>query len=202
MTADAYAELAADVLRRPARFGDARLVCVDGPSGAGKSSLATALAAAITAALRTPVPVIRIDDHLDGWGDQFTFWDRLERQVLGPLRRGGPATYRPYNWDLRRFGDVTVTVEPAPVVILEGVSSARAAARAESTLTIFVAAPRELRTRRLVDRDGPGVLPYLDAWQQGEDRHFAEDATAHHVDLLVDGATGYVRRGGNRPAGP
>ena len=44
------------------------------------------------------------DDLLDGWDDQLTFWDRLEEQVLEPLRHGRPGRYQRYLWHRRRFG--------------------------------------------------------------------------------------------------
>jgi uridine kinase len=180
-----YADLAATVLRQPPGLGPVRLVAVDGPSGAGKSSFARRLAAPLRA------PVVAIDDLLDGWDDQFTFWTRLERQVLGPLRRGETATYLRYQWDRREFGGPPVTVEPAPAVLVEGVSAARREIRPELALAVFVVAPPDLRSARALARDGDDSVAYrayLERWRGAEDRHFAEDETAAHADLVVDGA--------------
>jgi hypothetical protein len=184
--AGSYADLAAEVLRRPPRLGGTRLVCVDGPSGSGK----TAFAARLAAAFQPAAPVVHTDDLLDGWDDQFTFWARLERLVLAPLRTGRPGRYHPYDWAAGRFGDARVTVPPAPVVIVEGVGAAGERARAEATMTVLVTAPAPLRLARSLARDGPAAQAYLGIWRRREDRHFAADATAAHVDLLVDGAAG------------
>lgn len=181
--AERYADLARRILDRPPRLGATRLVAVDGPSGAGKTIFADRLAAAMPG-----TPVVRTDDLLDGWADQFTFWSRLEEQVLAPLRTGRPGRYRRYDWHRGAFGAEEVTVPPAPVLILEGVSSARAPVAAELTYAVFVTAPDRLRRQRAVERDGAGVLPHLDAWRHAEHAHFAADDTPARVDLLVDGA--------------
>lgn len=182
---DTYAALAAYVREQPPRLGRTRLVAVDGPSGAGKTSFALRLARHLDA------PVVHTDDLLDGWDDQFTFWKRLEELVLGPLRRGAAATYQRYRWDLGDFGGDPVRVEPGPAVVLEGVSAARRAIRAELSLAVFLTAPADLRFRRTVTRDGDDSVAfraYLERWRAAEDRHFAEDRTAEHADLVVDGA--------------
>jgi uridine kinase len=175
-----------EVLRgRGARLGGVRLVAVDGPSGAGKSWFARRLAEALDA------PVVHTDDLLDGWDDQFTFWARLEELVLDPLRHGRAARYERYLWHRGRFGGKPVTIEPAEVVLMEGVSSARSAIRPELSFSIFVTAPADVRLSRVLARDGRDDVAfraYLERWRTAEDRHFAEDATAAHADLLVDGA--------------
>lgn len=194
MLIETYADLAGVVRAAPARFGGTRLVAVDGPSAAGKTHFAVRLAAACAPG----TPVVHTDDLLDGWDDQFSFWARLEEQVLGPLRAGRPARYQRYLWHRRSFGGVPVTVAPAGVVIVEGVSAARAVIRPDLTLSVFVTAPPDLRWRRAIQRhvESPGaeaadrvaLRAYLERWRTAEDRHFAEDSTAEAVDVLVDGS--------------
>lgn len=191
---ESYRELAARVLARPARLGRTRLVAVDGPSGAGKTTFAGRLAEAIGMAGpgRHPVPVVHTDDLLDGWADQFSFWPRLDEWVLTPLRAGRPGRYRRYDWIRSEFDVTWIPVPPAPVVILEGVSSARAAIAAELSLAVFVTAPPKLRRERALARDGATLLPQLTRWWRGERRHFAADRTAERADLVVDGAASAV----------
>jgi uridine kinase len=181
-----YAELAAEIESRPPRLGDIRLVAIDGPSGAGKTWFAARLAAGLGGA-----PVIHTDDLLDGWDDQFTSWPRIERLALSPLRAGRAARYRAYSWDTGDFTGPPVVIEPAPVVLLEGVGSARRLSRPQLSLTVFVTAPPELRRQRTIERDGGHDLAfraYLERWRAAEDRHFAEEGTAESADLVVDGA--------------
>jgi uridine kinase len=185
MAAETFASLAGRILERPPRLGPVRLVAVDGPSGAGKSWFAARLAEV------ADVPLVHTDDLLDGWDDQFTFWDRLEEQVLDPLRHGRNATYLRYLWHRQAFGGTPVTVEPAAAVVLEGVTAARRVIRTELSFSVLVTAPPELRRRRALARDGGDDVAfraYLERWRMNEDRHFAAEATAAHVDLLVDGA--------------
>lgn len=176
-------ELAARVRALTPRLGRSRLVLVDGPSGAGKTTYAERLADA----LGPTVQRVHTDDLLDGWDDQFTYWERLERQILTPLRHGAPGGYHPYDWNAGRFAPEWITVWPAEVVIIEGVGSARAQGRGWASLTIFVDAPLAVRQARSLARDGAALEPYLRVWRKRESLHFAADATAHHADLLVLG---------------
>ncbi|MEV6494797.1 hypothetical protein AB0M20_40170 [Actinoplanes sp. NPDC051633] len=185
MTAERFADLAAAVRVMLPRLGGTRLVAVDGPSGAGKTWFAERLGEA------TGAPVVHTDDLLNGWDDQFSFWHRFEECVLMPLRTGRPAQYRRYDWLCGRFGDEVVRVDPAELVIVEGVSSARAAIRPELSTAVFVSAPAELCVQRVLERDGGhdvAFAAYLERWRRAEERHFAVDDTAAHADLLVDGA--------------
>lgn len=187
MTARSFADLAAAITQTPPRLGPVRLIAVDGPSGAGKSWFAARLARSLAA------PLVHTDDLLDGWDDQFTFWERLEGQVLGPLRAGRPGSYRRYLWHRGAFGGPPVTVPPGWAIVLEGVSSARRAVRPELSLAVFVTAPADLRLARALARtggDGLAFRAYLERWRDREDRHFAADRTAAHADLVVDGAAG------------
>ena len=196
MVVEAYAELAGRILAGPARLGRTRLVAVDGPSGAGKTVFAGRLAAALGAALAASVPagppVVHTDDLLDGWADQFGFWQRLQEEVLAPLRAGEPGGYRRYDWIRGEFGAAPVPVPPAPVVILEGVSAARTVIRPELTCSIFVTAPSRLRLDRALARDGAALRPQLLRWRRGERTHFTADGTEAAADLVVDAASARV----------
>ncbi|MEV7983661.1 hypothetical protein [Micromonospora sp. NPDC085948] len=186
---EAYAELARRALAGPARLGRTRLVAVDGPSGAGKSRFAAHLADALAVRLGgARPPVVHTDDLLDGWDDQVTFWPRLDEEVLAPLREGKPGAYRRYSWVRQRFLARPVPVPVAQVLVVEGVTAARAVVRPEATLSVFVTAPASVRLARAVARDGSEILPELRRWHAGERAHFAADGTAARADLLVDGA--------------
>lgn len=182
-----YDELAREVMSRPARLGGVRLVGVDGPSGAGKTILARRLALGL-AGEAGPVPVVHLDDLIDGWDDQLSFWPRLESQVLTPLRIGEPGGYQRYDWGAGRFGEERVPVPVAPVVILDGFSSARGEIRPELTMAIFITVPPVEGLHRALARDGIALRPYLERWQRLADRHFTLDRTREQADLVVDGA--------------
>jgi hypothetical protein len=184
--AERFADLADRILATPARLGPVRLVAVDGPAGAGKSTFAGRLAGALRAAGAT-VGELHTDDLLDGWADIVGFWPRLDSGVLEPLRTGRPGSYRRYDWHTAAFG-APVPVPVPEVLVIEGVTSARAVIRPELTLSVFVTAPRDLRLVRGLARDGAHQEePWL-RWLVDEEAHFAADRTADHVDLLVNGA--------------
>lgn len=190
MTEDApytpsLAEIAREIWARPPRLGGTRLVAVDGPSGAGK----TVFAGRLAEVLGPGTPVVHTDDLLDGWDDQVTFWPRLEEWVLAPLRAGRAGRYRRYDWEAGRFSPEWTEVPPAPVVVLEGVTAARARIRPELAYSVFLTAALDERIRRTDRRDGGRLSPYLRKWRRGEEAHFAADATADHVDLVLDTTT-------------
>jgi uridine kinase len=183
---ETFADLAERIRAAPARLGPVRLVAVDGPAGAGKSTFADRLVGALRAA-GADTAQIHTDDLLDGWADMVTFWPRFERDVLEPLRDGRSGSYRRYDWHAARFGEA-VPVPVPDVLVIEGVTSARAAIRPELTLSVFVTAPRDLRLARAVRRDGEALRPHLLRWLADEAAHFAADRTGEHADVVVDGA--------------
>jgi uridine kinase len=185
MAVETFADLAGTIRGRPPRLGRTRLVAVDGPSGAGKTWFSERVAKELN------VPVVHTDHLLDGWDDQFSFWNRLEEKVLTPLRQGKVARYSRYRWDEQRFSGAPTSIGPADVVLMEGFSSARRVIRPELSYAVFVTAPPELRWSRTLARDGRDDVAfraYLERWRAAEDRHFAEEATAAYADLGVDGA--------------
>ncbi|GAA4209106.1 hypothetical protein GCM10022220_26910 [Actinocatenispora rupis] len=185
-TVETYAGLADEILTAPPHLGPVRLVSVDGRAGSGKTTFAARLTEALThRGARTEL--IHTDDLLQGWLDIVTFWPRLEEWVLAPLRRGKPAGYHRFDWHAGRFRTERVEVGLPDVLVLEGVTTARAIVRPELSRSVFVQVARRTRFDRGVSRDGPGVVPDWTRWMQDEDVHFAADRTNAHVDVLVDG---------------
>ncbi len=174
-----YAQLAATILRRTAPI-PVRLVAIDGPGGAGKSTFAARLATALGDA-----PVVHTDDFASH-DEPIQWWPLLEDGVLRPLAAGRPARFRPYNWHSRRRTG-WVEIPPAPVVVIEGVSSARAAARGRLTYSVWLQTSRVERLRRGLERDGPELAGFWADWMAEEDAFYAADPTVDVVDLVVDG---------------
>ncbi len=193
MRVERFADLAAEIDRRPARLGTVRLVAVDGPSGAGKTTFARRLTTVLTNAGRR-VEVVHTDDLLDGWEDQFTFWPRLEQGVLAPLARGEPGRYPVYDWVRGCFGG-NLYVPVPDVLILDGATSAREDGYPRLSLSVFLTADREVRWERALARDGPAIEAPLRRWMAAEEEYFARAGTARSADRLVDG----VARVGHDP---
>jgi uridine kinase len=199
MELERFADLAVEILNRPAHLGEVRLVAVDGPSGAGKTTFATRLAGALNDTGVTAT-VVHTDELLDGWEDQFTFWARLEETVLRPLAAGRPGRHPVYDWGLARFAGQRDVPVPE-VLIVEGATSARPAAYPRLSFSVFVTADRDLRWRRALARDGPEIAEPLARWMAAEDEFFASTGAMDRVDRVVDGVatvghdpeSGYLR---------
>lgn len=158
------------------------LVALDGRSGSGKSTLAARLAA------HTGAVLIEGDDfYAGGTAAQWDAWTpaeraahcidwRRQRPVLEALLAGRAATWHPYDWDAHdgSLTEEAVTCEPHPVVILEGVYSARPELADLFALRVLLAAPEDLRRERLLQREGDDYDAAWDArWSSAEAAYFA-----------------------------
>ncbi|WP_426501453.1 uridine kinase family protein [Streptomyces sp. D54] len=175
---DDLARHADDLSSLPPSCGPVRLVAVDGHAGSGKSTFAARLAAALGGA-----PVLHLDD-LATHEELFGWTGRLREQVLLPLSRGGSARYAPYDWTERRFGPAR-TLEPAPVVLVEGVGAGRRQVRPWLAALCWMELDRDTSWGRGRRRDGAGLAGFWDGWTLAEARHFAEDPSRPHADALV-----------------
>ncbi|MFI1396841.1 uridine kinase [Streptomyces sp. NPDC020681] len=176
-----------DDLERPAQglralppsCGPVRLIAVDGHAGSGKSTFAARLAAA----LGDDVPVLHLDD-LASHEELFEWTGRMLAQVIEPLSQGRAARYEPYDWNLRRF-TAPRTLEPAPVVLVEGVGSGRRELRPYLAWLLWMERDAEESWQRGRRRDGTELSAFWDEWTMAETRHFAVDPSRSHADSLV-----------------
>ncbi|MEV7006371.1 hypothetical protein [Streptosporangium sp. NPDC051022] len=176
-----FDELAGTIRRLPPSCGPVRVVAIDGPGGSGKTTFAGRLAEALGA------QVIHSDDFPVPWDEPPQAWfGRVEEQVLGPLAAGLPGGYRRYDW-VRDAYTCWVEVPVAPVLLLEGVSTARRTAPA--AFTVWVEAPQELRLARVLARDGDRYAAQWRQWRRAEEGWFAADGTRDRADLLLDGGS-------------
>jgi uridine kinase len=155
-----------------------RIVAIDGQGGAGKSSLAAWLAGELDA------PIIHTDDFA-GWENPVDWWPDLIANALAPLAAGRPASYVPTSWG----GDEKppVVVEPADLVILEGVTASREAFRPYLAYSIWVETPRDVRLKRGLERDGAEARAQWEEWMEGEDRYVERERPADRADCVVRG---------------
>jgi uridine kinase len=170
------------------------VVAIDGRSGSGKSTRARSLAQRIGhavviegddfyaggVALRSDTPAQRVAECID--------W-RQQREMLVALRAGRSFFYRAFDWDAFD-GSLQATpscVEPAPVVILEGVYSARPELREWIDLRALVAVNDELRLARLHAREG-GIGPWEQQWIDAETWYFEHLAPPTAFDAIISGA--------------
>ena len=165
-----------------ARAGQMRWIGLDGWGAAGKSTLAAAIAAELR-----DVAVVHIDDFASPRIPEWD-WDRFDAQVVAPLLAGQPARYQRWDW-ATDAGAEWQAIEPGRVVVVEGVSSTRREVRAPWALTVWVAAPRDVRLRRAAERDGTAMLPrWLGDWLPSEEAYVARERPQQRADVVVDGA--------------
>lgn len=160
-------DLAAIVEAVLARPGPVRLVAVDGPGGAGKTTFADQLAAAAGGA-----PVLHTDDFASD-DEPIDWWPAMLREAIEPLARG----------------EAGGGVEPAPIVIVEGVTSGRSEWAEHLAYVIWLETPDAVRLARVIARDGEAARAEWADGSAAEDAHFRRDPTRSRADLVIDGST-------------
>lgn len=180
-------ELVATVLAAPARLPGSRLVCIDGRAGAGKTSLSAdlALACSATSPVTSPVTTVHMDDVYEGWSGLPAAADQVFHQLIEPWMAGRAGTLAAWEWRAhRRLG--AVPVEPAPLILLEGVGSwSRRYADAVSTL-VWLECEEQTRRLRALERDGGVFDAHWDSWAADERLVHVREQTPMHADVVID----------------
>ncbi|MDH3007031.1 uridine kinase family protein [Gordonia alkanivorans] len=163
---------------------DSGIVAIDGPSGAGKSTVADLLVAQLRER-GAGVTLVRTDDFAS-WDDPVAWWPEVEADVLHSFVRRWDYRYRPRVW---RDGVATpgppVWIEWQPLLIIEGVSSARRRIADRLTHALWLDGGTEAeRLERAVARDGEGSRAHLQQWQEFERGWFAVDRTRERCVVL------------------
>jgi uridine kinase len=169
--------------------GGVLVVAIDGHGAAGKSLLAETVAGRLAASL------IRLDDFFRAAGSTaapgespmaaYYDWQRLRREALEPLRRGERTSFRAFDWQRNGYLRELISVEPAELILLEGVSATVAVLSDLVDRTILVLTPESERFARLHDRIADEA--WDDAWLAAERSYFAE-RPASWFDLVVSGS--------------
>lgn len=192
--------VAAAILQRLGERGAPLLVALDGGSGAGKSVLAGLVARAIRA---TGAVVVPSDDFCDvetpesEWAAcspaeraaRIIDWQRLRRDALDPLLAGRPASYDTYDYPLRyaagRVVTHRVTLASAPVILLDGISSARPELADLLGLTVLVDAPPATRRARHDAREPDDQADWHRLWDPAEAHYLRLVRPPSAFDLIV-----------------
>ncbi len=133
--------------------------------------------------------VLHLDDLYEGWCGLAGVADRLRDDVLAPLAETGAGRYRRWDWHADAWAEEH-RVDPADLLVVEGVGAGTPALARWRSLLVWVDAPHDLRLRRGLDRDGPELARFWDAWAADEAAVFARDRTREHADVLLDGGHG------------
>jgi uridine kinase len=180
-----------DTIRERGRnLGRPCVVALDGRSGAGKSTLVTKIAGVLDACVldsdgffaggvvvRSDAPRDRVRDCID--------WKR-QRPVLESLRAGREASYVAFDWeafDGRLDAEPTI-VEPRPIVLFEGVYTARPELADLVDLRLLLRVSDATRVARLRTREG-SIGAWEHQWHEAEEWYFTHVVPPHGFDAIV-----------------
>ena len=114
-------------------------------------------------------------------------WQRLRREVLEPLRAGSTARYHPFDWRAGSgLADRIVEVAPTPIIVIDGVYTARPELRDVIDLAVLVDTPADERQRRLMAR-AHGNDDWWPRWNAAEALYFETICPRSSFDLIVPG---------------
>jgi uridine kinase len=108
--------------------------------------------------------------------------------VLEALRSGRGASYVAFDWDAfdGRLDTEPTVVEPRPVVLFEGVYTARSELADLVDLRILLWVDDATRGARLLAREG-SIGAWERQWHEAEEWYFTHLAPSHGFDMILIG---------------
>ncbi|HEU5487111.1 MAG TPA: hypothetical protein VFU98_19570 [Microlunatus sp.] len=173
------------VLNRP----EPVVVAVDGRSGAGKSTLARHLTAALTDAALVSTDDIAWHFSMFDWAAE------LIANIVEPVRRGEPVSYRPPGWVARdRPGALTVAADRS-LLVIEGVGSSQRALTGALDAAVWVQSDVAAARRLGIERDVAGgvngdraaSIAFWDEWAAAEGPFLEREAPWSRAHAMVAG---------------
>jgi uridine kinase len=165
------------------------IAAIDGRGGAGKSTLAATLREELGASVVAIDDFYRVMDETKRFelspeaGHHQNFdWQRLQTQVLEPLRRGEPAKYDRFDWIARELGSIA-EVSPGGIVVVEGIASLRPELRSFYDYAIYVETPLDVCNERLRERGDSEAL--ISRWTAAHDWYENHCKPAADVDIVI-----------------
>ena len=159
------------------------IIAIDGPAGAGKTTLAHEIFLALSP--KMSVSVIHMDDLYDGWdnalGKDLT---SILQYLVAQHRSNSAADIRRYNWTTSSFGE-SETIEPADLLILEGVGSADKSLQDELAALIWIDIDPEIGVMRVIARDGYQVEDEMKKWLGTQQQYFSQHSTREKADFIL-----------------
>lgn len=177
--------------------GSPVIVAIDGGSGAGKTTVVDELRRYLPEAA-----TVHCDDFFSAsvapsdWqlmsvperAARCIDWQRLRSEALCPLSQRRRASWRPFDFSSPSgLAAETVTVEPASIVLVDGVYSGRPELADLMTLTVLVDAPVELRRTRHDAREGGDDSLWHQTWDPAEEHYLTNVRPPTAFDLVVNG---------------
>ena len=159
------------------------IIAIDGPAGAGKTTLAHEIFLALSP--KMSVSVIHMDDLYNGWdnalGEDLT---SVLQYLAAQHRNISAAEIRRYNWTASSFGE-SETIEPADLLILEGVGSGDKSLQDELAALIWIDIDPEIGVMRVIARDGYQVEDEMKKWLGTQQEYFSQHSTREKADFIL-----------------
>ena len=190
MTNRDYDRLAQAIQARLARH-ERLIVAIDGRCGSGKTTLAVRLQQELGCTVFHmddffPRPEQRTEERLSRPGENVDH-ERFLAEVLLPLQRMQPVTYRPYLCARQQLGD-PVTVTPSRLTIVEGSYACHPLLWEHYGLRVFLSVEPEEQLRRIEKRNGPEkAVMFRDRWIPLEEMYFKAFDVQARCDLSLHG---------------
>lgn len=178
-----------DLINSKKEEGSLLLVGIDGRCGSGKTALATAINK------KTGYPVIHADDfflhpeqrceeRLNTPGENLD-WERLEKEVLKPLKEGETPSYEPWDCHNLRYGE-NIVLPKSGVYIVEGSYCLNHHLRSYYDLTVFLDVDKSEQLNRIANRKGKNnVEDFEKKWIPLEEKYFQASDLENTVDLKL-----------------
>ncbi len=176
------------------------LVAVDGRCGSGKTGFSGIVGQLIPGFHH----IAHMDDLYLPWEKRPPDWmetpagnmdlERLEREILLPVRSGTPLAYPPFLPDgpvPDDYGEpIDIDPDNAELILVEGTYSQHPALAKYYDYKIFLTCEKDEQTRRLQVREGDYFPTFNRVWRTLEEKYFAACGTEQAADLVVD-TTGF-----------
>ena len=156
---------------------DILLVAIDGRCASGKTTLAERLKEELDCNVihtddfylqkfqRTPERYDEPGGNLDR--------ERLEKEILAPLRKGEKPVYRPFNCNAMSIGEEKALPEKK-IYVIEGTYSCHPQLRKYYDITIILDIDSETQKQRLLEREGEKKLKdFIEKWIPLEEKYFS-----------------------------
>ena len=169
-----------------------KIIAIDGRCASGKTTFSNRLAAASGAHIiraddfflqphqRTPERFAQPGGNLDR--------ERFITEVIEPLSRKEPFSYRPYDAHKGYFKD-PVYIDPSEGVIIEGSYSCQPMFGDFCDLRIFMTVDPSLQKERLIQRSGAELYKRFESeWIPLEEAYFSAFGLMEKADIVIDGA--------------
>jgi uridine kinase len=159
------------------------VIAIDGPAGAGKTTLAHEIFLALSP--KMSVNVVHMDDLYDGWENALTNDLTQILQYLSAQHQSQlPANLSRYNWATSSFDAIEV-IEPADLLILEGVGSGDKSLQDQFAALIWIDIDPNIGVQRVTERDGPGVTNQMQKWLGTQQQYFSQHSTREKADFIL-----------------